>query len=89
MKRVQKCSNCFEYRIRKIRGDFVERVEGPVISLVEGNLTRAEQKEEPVDPSLPLKRMKICSRCVYAKVLLLLHFSLLELTIVVYATSVF
>jgi len=52
----------------KIKDDFVKRKETEMMSLEEGNLTRTGQNEFSNDP-IEDKRPKICSTCIYAKVL--------------------
>lgn len=57
------------YRNKKIKVDFVERKEKAMISLEEGNLSRADQPLNPINISLNNRKYKICASCVYAKVI--------------------
>jgi hypothetical protein len=54
----------------KIKNDFVKRTEKAIVLLEEGNLARVEQEDVIFNGPLRRKRPKICSTCVYAKVLL-------------------
>lgn len=67
-KEVEECNEESKL-MEKIKSDFVERKETAMISLEEGNLARTEQAELPNDP-IEDKKPKICSTCIYAKVIL-------------------
>lgn len=66
-----KCICEYQSRPQKIKADFVERSEKVMISLEEGNLVRVDQNAFPPKEFTIERRHKICSRCVYAKVILL------------------
>jgi hypothetical protein len=66
-KEVEECNEESKL-IEKIKSDFIERKETAMISLEEGNLARTGHTEFPNDP-IEDKKPKICSTCIYAKVL--------------------
>lgn len=74
---------------KKIKSDFVERTEKAVVLLDEGNLARVEQEELPFNGPLKTKKPKICSTCVYAKVILNYNNSRQELIIAEFVTVAF